>query len=83
AGGTAQAYATVCSSGLRLRAAQEPVRLQEEAIRLSERLQRAGKVGEIDIVRARGQLEQLRAALPPLHALRQGALYRLATLTGA
>jgi NodT family efflux transporter outer membrane factor (OMF) lipoprotein len=83
AGGTAQAYATVCSSGLRLRAARESVRLQEEAIRLSERLQRAGKVGEIDIVRARGQLEQLRAALPPLQALRQGALYRLATLTGA
>lgn len=83
AGGTAHAYATACSSGYRLRAAQESVRLQEEAIRLSERLQQAGKVGDIDIARAKGQLEQLRAALPPLQAQRQGALYRLATLTGA
>lgn len=83
AGGTAHAYATLCSSGYRLRAAHESVRLQEEAIRLSGRLQQAGKVGEIDIARAQGQLEQLRAALPPLQAQRQGALYRLATLTGA
>lgn len=83
AGGTARAYATACSSGYRLRAAQESVRLQGEAIRLSERLQQAGKVGDIDIARAKGQLEQLRAALPPLQAQRQGALYRLATLTGA
>lgn len=82
AGGTTQAYATACSSGYRLRAAQASVRLQEEAIRLSERLQQAGKVGEIDIARATSQLEQLRAALPPLRAQRQGALYRLATLTG-
>ena len=83
AGGTAHAYATACSSGYRLRAAHESVRLQEEAIRLSERLQHAGKVGEIDIARAHGQLEQLRAALPPLQAQRQSALYRLATLIGA
>ncbi|MGO4392757.1 efflux transporter outer membrane subunit [Variovorax sp. M-6] len=82
AGGTAHAYATACSSGYRLRAAQESVRLQEESVRLSERLQQAGKVGEIDIARAQVQLEQLRAALPPLQAQRQGALYRLATLTG-
>ena len=83
AGSTAHAYATACSSGYRLRAAQESVRLQEESMRLSERLQQAGKVGKIDTARAQGQLEQLRAALPPLQAQRQGALYRLATLTGA
>ena len=83
AGGVAHAYAQACSSGDRLRAAQASVRLQEEAIRLSERLQQAGKAGDIDMARAQGQLEQLRAALPPLRAQRQGALYRLATLTGA
>ena len=83
AGGTAHAYATACSSGYRLRAAQASVRLQEDAFRLSERLQQAGKVGAIDMARALGQLEQLRAALPPLRARRQAALYRLATLTGA
>lgn len=83
AGGTAHAYASACSSGYRLQTAVESVRLQEEAIRLSERLQQAGKVGRIDVLRAQGQLEQLRALLPPLQAQRQGALYRLATLTGA
>ena len=83
AGGTARAYAEVCSSGLRLRSARESVRLQEEAVRLSDRLQSAGKVGEIDTARARGQLEQLRASLPPIQAQRQSALYRLATLTGS
>lgn len=83
AAGVAHGYAQACSSGYRLRTAQASVRLQEEAIQLSERLQHAGKVGEIDIARAQGQLEQLRAALPPLRAQRQGALYRLATLTGA
>ena len=83
AAGTARAYAQVCSDGLRLQSARTSVRLQEEAVTLSDRLQRAGKVGAIDAARARGQLEQLRAALPPLLAQRQGALYRLATLTGA
>jgi len=83
AGGVAHAYAQACSSGYRLRATQASVHLQEEALRLSDRLQQAGKVGEIDMARAQGQLEQLRAALPPLRAQRQGALYRLATLTGA
>lgn len=83
AAGVAHAYAQACSSGYRLRTAQESIRLQEEATRLSKRLQQAGKVGEIDMARAQGQLEQLRAALPPLRAQRQGALYRLATLTGA
>lgn len=82
AAGVAHAYAQACSSGYRLRTAQESIRLQEEATRLSKRLQQAGKVGEIDMARAQGQLEQLRAALPPLRAQRQGALYRLATLTG-
>ncbi|WP_418120724.1 efflux transporter outer membrane subunit [Variovorax sp. 350MFTsu5.1] len=82
AGGTAQAYAAACSSGLQLRVARESVRLQEEALELAQRLQRAGRAGAIDAVRARAQLEILRAAIPPLEAVRQQSLYRLATLTG-
>ncbi|WP_412556718.1 TolC family protein [Xylophilus sp. GOD-11R] len=83
AAGTARAYAEVCSTGLRLRSARTSVDLQQQAVTLSDRLQQAGKVGVIDAARARGQLEQLRAALPPLQARRQTALYRLATLTGS
>ncbi|MET0208008.1 MAG: TolC family protein, partial [Burkholderiaceae bacterium] len=83
AAGTARAYADVCSAGLRLQAAEKSVALQKEAVEVSEKLQQAGRAGMIDSARARGQLQQLNAAVPPLQAARQGALYRLATLTGA
>jgi NodT family efflux transporter outer membrane factor (OMF) lipoprotein len=82
AAGTARAYAEACATGQRLTSAQHSVDLQREAIDVTERLQHAGRVGEIDAARARSQLQQLRAALPPLLAQRQSALYRLATLTG-
>lgn len=80
--GTARAYAEACASGLRLASADKSVSLQQEAVQLSERLQQAGRVGVMDAARARSQLAQLQAALPPLRAQRQNALYRLATLTG-
>ncbi|WP_425326733.1 efflux transporter outer membrane subunit [Pseudacidovorax intermedius] len=83
AGGTAQAYASACSAGLQLRVAQASVRLQEEALALAQRLQRAGKASAMDAARARAQLEALRAAISPLETQRQQALYRLAALTGA
>ena len=83
AAGTARAYAEACSAGLRLQIAQKSVSLQQDAVNVTERLQRAGRAGAIDAGRARAQLAQLDAALPPLKAQRQGALYRLATLTGA
>lgn len=83
AAGTARAYAEVCSTGLRLQSAHRSVQVQAEALDVTERLQRAGRAGTIDTARARAQLRQLDAAVPPLEAQRQGALYRLATLTGA
>ena len=83
AAGTARAYAEACSAGLRLQIAQKSVALQQDAVNVTERLQRAGRAGAIDAGRARAQLAQLDAALPPLKAQRQSALYRLATLTGA
>lgn len=82
AAGTARAYAEVCSTGLRLQSAHRSVQVQAEALDVTERLQRAGRAGTIDTARARAQLRQLDAAVPPLEAQRQGALYRLATLTG-
>nr|WP_145546712.1 TolC family protein [Variovorax boronicumulans] len=83
AAATARAYAQACTSGLRLQAARKSVQLQREALGVTERLQQAGRAGSIDAARARAQLQQLNAALPPLQAERQAALYRLATLTGA
>jgi NodT family efflux transporter outer membrane factor (OMF) lipoprotein len=83
AAGTARAYAEACSTGLRLEIAQKSVSLQKDAVNVTERLQNAGRAGAIDAGRARAQLQSLNAALPPLQAGRQAALYRLATLTGA
>ncbi|UXH80972.1 efflux transporter outer membrane subunit [Roseateles amylovorans] len=82
AAGTARAYAEACATGQRLETARQSLALQQEAMTLTERLQRAGRVGEMDAARARSQWQQLQAALPPLLAQRQSALYRLATLTG-
>ncbi len=82
AAGTARAYAEACATGQRLESARHSVDLQREAVSVTERLQRAGRVGDIDAARARSQLQQLNAALPPLLAQRQSALYRLAVLTG-
>jgi len=56
--------------------------LQQQALDISVRLQQAGRVGITDASRARSQLQLLKAAIPPLQARRQAALYRLATLTG-
>jgi NodT family efflux transporter outer membrane factor (OMF) lipoprotein len=83
AAGTTRAYAEVCSSGLRIAATEKSITLQKEAVDISEKLQQAGRAGSLDAGRARGQLQQLNAGLPPLQAERQSALYRLATLTGA
>ncbi|SEK93842.1 efflux transporter, outer membrane factor (OMF) lipoprotein, NodT family [Roseateles sp. YR242] len=82
AAGTTRAYAEACATGQRLETARQSVELQRQALDLTEKLQQAGRVGEMDASRARSQLAQLQAALPPLLAQRQSALYRLATLTG-
>ncbi len=83
AANTARAYAEVCTTGLRLQTARRSIDLQQQSVTLTGRLLQAGRTGELDTVRARAQLEQLKATLPPLQAQRQNALYRLATLTGA
>lgn len=83
AAATTRAYAEICSTGLRLHSAERSIQLQKESLDISERLQRAGRASALDATRSRAQLEQLNAAIPPLQAKRQAALYRLATLTGA
>ncbi|GAA0768245.1 TolC family protein [Ideonella azotifigens] len=82
-GATTRAYAQACSAGLRWQTAQHSVQLQREALDVAGQLQRAGRVGMLDLNRAKAQLEQLNAAMPPLQAEREAALLRLATLTGA
>lgn len=79
---TARAYAMACTAGMQLQSAQHSVDVQNESVKVTERLQTIGRGTSLDVTRARGQLEQLRASLPPFEAQRRTALYRLATLTG-
>jgi NodT family efflux transporter outer membrane factor (OMF) lipoprotein len=79
---TARAYAQACSAGYQIKVAQHSVDLQQQFVKLTADRVKLGRGIAIDNSRARAQLEQLRAVLPPLEAQRRTALYRLATLTG-
>lgn len=79
---TARAYANMCAAGMQLASAQHSVRVQKESLDAVSRLQRAGRGTTLDVTRARSQLEQLQANLPPFQARQRTALYRLAALTG-
>lgn len=82
AGGTARAYAQACAAGLRLRTAQHSIELQQEALDVAGRLQQAGRVGIVDVERARAQLQQLHAVVPSVQAQRHAALLQLQALVG-
>lgn len=79
---TARAYANLCSAGMQLASAEHSVKVQQESLDAVSQLQRAGRGTALDVTRARSQLEQLRAGLPPFQAQQRTALYRLAALTG-
>lgn len=79
---TARAYTDLCSAGMQLASAQHSVDVQRESVNAVQRLQDAGRGTSLDISRARSQLEQLQANLPPFQAQQRTALYRLAALTG-
>jgi NodT family efflux transporter outer membrane factor (OMF) lipoprotein len=80
---TTRAYADACSAGAQLQVAEHSVQLQQDFVSLNERRVKAGRGTAVDTSRARAQLEQLKAALPPLAAQQRTALLRLAMLTGA
>jgi len=79
---TTRAYANLCSAGMQLASAEHSVKVKQESLDAVSRLQRAGRGTALDVTRARSQLEQLRANLPPFQAQQRTALYRLAALTG-
>ncbi|QBC44580.1 hypothetical protein C1H71_14310 [Iodobacter fluviatilis] len=56
--------------------------MQQQRLGLDEKRLKTGRGTTLNVVRSRGQLAQLQAALPPLEAQRRIAMYRLAELTG-
>jgi multidrug efflux system outer membrane protein len=79
---TARAYADACSSNAQIAVAERTIGLQSNTVDLTQRLLDAGSGNGLDVARARSALESTRSTLPPLRAQRDGALFRLATLTG-
>lgn len=79
---TARAFADACSARRQIEVAEKSLSLQEEVVRVAGERTQAGRGTALDVSRARSQLEQLRAAIPPLQTQQRSALYRLAVLTG-
>lgn len=79
---TARAYADACSANAQIAVAERTLDLQSRTSDLTQRLLEGGSGNGLDVARARSALESTRATLPPLRAERDGALFRLATLTG-
>ena len=79
---TARAYADACSAARQTAVAKGSLDVQSRTFDLTERLYSAGRGTKLDVARARAQLETTRATVPGFVAARQGALYRLAVLTG-
>jgi NodT family efflux transporter outer membrane factor (OMF) lipoprotein len=79
---TARAYADACGAVRQMTVAREAVDLQQKFVALTDERIRAGRGTATDGARARSQLAQLQAAVPPLLAQQRTAHYRLAALTG-
>lgn len=79
---TARAYADACSANASIAVAERTLDLQTRTVELTQRLLDAGSGNGLDVARARSTLETTRAAIAPLRAQREGAVFRLATLTG-
>jgi len=78
----AQAYVDVCNAGAELSAAHASLALQQQSLELTRRLVDGGRGSRMGLTRAEGQIDQFRASIPTLEAIRQNGLYRLAVLTG-
>ncbi|MDR1311373.1 MAG: TolC family protein [Burkholderiaceae bacterium] len=80
---TTRAYLDICSSNHRIAVAEHSLALQQTFVNSTVRLARGGRATTLDVSRSRAQLEQLRAAVPPLQAQHRTALFQLAVLTGS
>lgn len=79
---TARAYADAASSAERLAVAQRTTDLIGQTLAVTTKRFEAGRGTRLDVARVASLRDQQAAALPPLRAERDGALFRLATLTG-
>lgn len=79
---TAEAYADASSLAERLAVAQHIVELLDQSLRLTEKQVEIGQTTRLDTARIAALRNQRQAEIPAIAAERDGALFRLATLTG-
>ena len=79
---TARAYADASSAAERLGVAERSADLIDRTLTITTTRFEAGRGTRLDVARVASLRDRQTAALPPLRAERDGALFRLATLTG-
>lgn len=79
---TARAYADACAANAQIAVAERSIALQSRTAGLTRTLLDTGRGNGLDLARADAALQNTRSGLPPLRAQRDGALFRLAALTG-
>lgn len=79
---TTRAYADAAAAAEQLAVAETSVALIDATLAVTDRRFEAGRGTRLDVARVATLRDRQRAALPPLRAARDGALFRLATLTG-
>jgi outer membrane protein, multidrug efflux system len=79
---TIRAYVDACGAGMQLEAAVRVLSAQQQSLVLTQRLLQGGRAIDLDVTRARQQVDQQTGVIPSLEAARRNALFRLATLTG-
>ncbi|MFK3944014.1 efflux transporter outer membrane subunit [Pseudomonas monteilii] len=75
-----KAYTQVCSANEEYHIARESLDLQEQGVRLTQRLRDAGRGDETQVTRTQTQFKSLRAELPRFQAEREAGLFTLAAL---
>ncbi|MBV9840767.1 MAG: efflux transporter outer membrane subunit [Sphingomonadaceae bacterium] len=79
---TVRAYLDAIASAKQIAVAEQTVALLDRSVRVTSARVEAGRSEKLDLIRISALRDQRRAAVQPLEAERDAALFRLATLTG-
>lgn len=79
---TTRAYVDSCAYAARAAVARQSLALLKRSLQVQTHLQQAGSATPLEVARSAALAEQAGAAIAPLEAGRQNALYELAVLTG-
>lgn len=76
----ARNYLNACHASEELQIAERSLQIQQQQLKVATQLLAGGRGNEVDVARARAQVEMLRAELPPFESRKAAALYQIAAL---